>query len=58
MDLLRDRVAEAGAEVRYETGAASLIAGEDGAVAGVAWRSFGDTGVVRAGATVIAAGGS
>ena len=57
MDLLRDRVAEAGVEVRYETSAASLVTGESGAVVGLAWRSFGDTGVVRAGAIVIAAGG-
>jgi succinate dehydrogenase/fumarate reductase flavoprotein subunit len=57
MDLLRDRVEDAGVEVRYETGAASLVSDESGAVVGLAWRSFGDTGVVRAGATVIAAGG-
>jgi succinate dehydrogenase/fumarate reductase flavoprotein subunit len=56
-DLLRERVEEAGVEVRYETGAASLVTDEGGAVAGLAWRSFGDAGVVRAGATVIAAGG-
>ena len=57
MDLLRERVEEAGAEVRYETGATSLVIDSSGAVVGVAWRSFGDAGVVRAGATVIAAGG-
>ena len=57
MDLLRDRVEEAGVEVRYETGAAGLVTDESAAVVGLAWRSFGDTGVVRAGATVIAAGG-
>jgi 3-oxo-5alpha-steroid 4-dehydrogenase len=57
MDLLRDRVTEAGVQVRYETGATNLVAGKPGTVAGVAWRSFADTGVVRAGATVIAAGG-
>jgi 3-oxo-5alpha-steroid 4-dehydrogenase len=57
MDLLRDRVAEAGVEVRYETGASGLVTDESGAVAGVAWRSFEETGVVAAGATVLAAGG-
>jgi 3-oxo-5alpha-steroid 4-dehydrogenase len=57
MDLLRDRIAEAGVEVRYETGAAGLIIAESGAVVGLAWRSFDDTGVVRAATTVIAAGG-
>src|SRR5215475_4887378 len=57
MDLLRDRVAEAGVEVRYETGASALVLGESGAVTGLGWRSFGDGGVVAAGAVVIAAGG-
>jgi 3-oxo-5alpha-steroid 4-dehydrogenase len=57
MDLLRDRVEEAGVEVRYETGATHLVTAESGAVVGLAWRSFGDTGVLGAGATVIAAGG-
>jgi len=57
MDLLRDRVEEAGVEVRYETGATRLVTDESAAVVGLAWRSFGDTGVVRAAATVIAAGG-
>src|SRR6516162_2608782 len=57
MDLLRDRIAEAGVEVRYETSAARLLTDESAAVVGLAWRSFDDTGVVRAEATVIAAGG-
>src|SRR5690348_15034002 len=57
MNLLRDRIAEAGVEVRYETGASALVGGESGGVVGLGWTSFGDTGVVRAGATVIAAGG-
>ena len=57
VDLLRDRIAETGAEVRYETGATNLVTDEAGGVAGLAWRSFAETGLVRAGATVIAAGG-
>ena len=57
MDLLRDRLAEAGAEVRYETGVTNLVADASGAVAGVAWRSFERSGVVRADAVVVAAGG-
>jgi 3-oxo-5alpha-steroid 4-dehydrogenase len=57
MDLLRDRVEEAGVEVRYETSAAGLVTDESGAVIGVATRSFDEIGFVRAGATVIAAGG-
>jgi len=57
MDLLRDRVAEAGVEVRYETGATQLVTDGTGAVVGVAWRRFQETGLVRSGAVVLAAGG-
>jgi len=61
MDLLRARVEEAGVEVRYETGATQLVVSSDAAgeqsVVGVAWRRFQETGVVRAGAVVLAAGG-
>ncbi|MEV4313865.1 FAD-binding protein [Actinocrispum sp. NPDC049592] len=57
MDLLRDRVEEAGAEVRYETGATQLVATEAGEVVGLKWRKFQETGLVRANAVVLAAGG-
>ncbi|HJQ06004.1 MAG TPA: FAD-binding protein [Nocardioides sp.] len=57
MDLLRERVEEAGVEVRFETGATNLVVSPDGAVVGLAWRSFEQTGLVRAGSVVIAAGG-
>src|SRR3954468_12082718 len=57
MDLLRARVEEAGVEVRYETGATNLVVSDDGAVVGLAWRSFDVTGVIAAPAVVIAAGG-
>jgi 3-oxo-5alpha-steroid 4-dehydrogenase len=57
IDRLRDRLAETSAEVRYETGAANLVSDGAAGVAGLAWRSFGETGLVRAGATVLAAGG-
>ncbi|MBZ5739024.1 FAD-binding protein [Nocardioides mangrovi] len=57
MDLLRARVEEAGVEVRYETGATNLVVAADGAVVGVAWRSFDDTGVIATPAVVVAAGG-
>jgi 3-oxo-5alpha-steroid 4-dehydrogenase len=56
MDLLRDRVEEAGVEVRYETGVTHLVT-SDGRVVGVEWRSFDEVGFVRARAVVIAAGG-
>lgn len=61
MDLLRDRLEEAGVEVRYETGVTNLVVGEEAegrqVVEGVAWRSFETTGHVRAGGVVLAAGG-
>jgi 3-oxo-5alpha-steroid 4-dehydrogenase len=57
MDLLRTRVEEAGVEVRYETGATNLVVSGAGAVVGLGWRSFEETGVVAARSVVIAAGG-
>jgi 3-oxo-5alpha-steroid 4-dehydrogenase len=57
MDLLRDRVEAAGVEVRYETGGTGLVVDEEGAVVGLAWRRFKETGMVRAGTVVLAAGG-
>src|SRR3954464_3399824 len=57
MDLLRDRLEEAGVEVRDETGATNLVTSRSGAVIGVAWRSFDETGVVLATSVVLAAGG-
>lgn len=60
IDLLLTRAAELGVQFRYETGATRLVtAGPDGGrvVAGVAWKRFAETGVVRARAVVIAAGG-
>ena len=57
MNLLRQRVEEAGVTVRFETGATNLIVNRAGDMAGVAWRSFEATGVIRAAAVVIAAGG-
>ncbi|MFC5493497.1 FAD-binding protein [Nocardioides caricicola] len=60
LDLIKERLAEAGVEVRYETGATNLVVDDgtgDGAVVGVAWRSFDETGVVAAPAVVLAAGG-
>jgi len=57
MDLLRDRLAETDAEVRYETGAHALVTDAAGRVVGLRWRHFTETGVVRARAVVLAAGG-
>ena len=57
LDLLAERIAETDAEVRFETGATNLVTDGSGAVVGVAWRRFEETGVVRAASVVIAAGG-
>ncbi|TVT23941.1 FAD-binding protein [Amycolatopsis rhizosphaerae] len=54
--LALDRLERLGVEVRYETGATALIVDQDG-IAGVTWKRFGETGAVRAGAVVLAAGG-
>lgn len=56
VDLLLKRAAELGVQIRYETGATNLIV-ERGTVVGVAWKSFGQTGAIRAKSVVIAAGG-
>ncbi|HEY7222501.1 MAG TPA: FAD-binding protein [Micromonosporaceae bacterium] len=54
--LALDKLAGAGVEVRYETGATALVA--DGArVVGAAWKRFDEAGHIRAGAVVLAAGG-
>lgn len=55
--LLLKRADELGVEMRYETGATNLVLDDTGAVAGVAWKNFGVTGTVKAGAVIIAAGG-
>ncbi len=57
IDLLREAVEKAGVEVRYETGATALVRDEDGAVIGVGWRRFAESGVIAARAVVLAAGG-
>ena len=56
IDLLLKRAVELGVQIRYETGATHLIVDGD-AVTGVAWKHFGETGAIRAGAVVLAAGG-
>ena len=56
IDLLLKRADELGVQIRYETGATNLIV-DDGAVVGVRWKHFNDTGAIRAKSVVIAAGG-
>ncbi|KKW64431.1 FAD-binding protein [Mycolicibacterium elephantis] len=55
-DLLLKRATELGVQIRYETGATNLVV-DDGAVVGVRWKHFGETGAAKAKAVVIAAGG-
>jgi 3-oxo-5alpha-steroid 4-dehydrogenase len=56
IDLLVKRADEVGVQVRYETGATNLVI-DDGAVVGVRWKQFEDTGLIKAKAVIIAAGG-
>lgn len=61
LDLALKCLDELGVEVRYDTGATALVVEQteqDGVgVVGASWRRFSETGVVRADAVVIAAGG-
>ncbi len=54
--LLVERANALGVRAQYETGATNLVV-DDGAVVGVAWKHFTETGAVKAKAVVIAAGG-
>ncbi|MFY2859492.1 FAD-binding protein [Mycobacterium sp. THU-M104] len=56
VDLLVKRADALGVRVRYETRATNVIV-DDGAVVGVAWKHFTETGAVKTKAVVIAAGG-
>ena len=55
--LLLKRAEELGVRIRYETGATNLVTDPSGAVVGVSWKNFGETGAVKAAAVIIAAGG-
>ena len=57
IDLLVKRADDLGVQIRYETGATNLILDTDGAVVGVAWKQFTETGAVNAKSVIIAAGG-
>ncbi|MFT4088950.1 MAG: FAD-binding protein [Gordonia sp. (in: high G+C Gram-positive bacteria)] len=58
IELLVRRLGELGVEIRYETGGRHLVVTPGGGVAGVRWRGVaGRSGAIRAGSTVIAAGG-
>ena len=57
IDLLVKRADDLGVQIRYETGATNLILDADGAVVGVAWKHFTETGAIKAKSVIIAAGG-
>lgn len=57
IELLVKRAADLGVQVHYETGATRLVVDDDGAVVGVVWKHFAETGAVQANSVVIAAGG-
>ncbi len=52
-----ERLADLGVEIRYDTGATTLVVDDEGAVVGAQWRRFSEHGAVRTRALVIAAGG-
>ena len=56
IDLLLKRADDLGVQVQYETKVTNLIV-DNGAVVGVAWKRFTETGAVKANSVVIAAGG-
>jgi succinate dehydrogenase/fumarate reductase flavoprotein subunit len=56
VDLALKELDRLGVEVRFETGVAALVTDGD-AVVGATWKRFTETGAIRAGAVVIAAGG-
>ncbi|OBK70611.1 FAD-binding protein [Mycobacterium sp. 1165178.9] len=57
VDLLLKRADALGVQIRYETGVTNLVLNDEGAVVGVAWKHFTDTGAIKAKSVVIAAGG-
>jgi 3-oxo-5alpha-steroid 4-dehydrogenase len=57
IDLLVKRAEDLGVQIRYETGATGLIVDGPGAVTGLTWKHFADTGAIRATSVIIAAGG-
>jgi 3-oxo-5alpha-steroid 4-dehydrogenase len=56
IDLLLKRAIDVGVQIRYEVGVTNLIV-EDGAVTGVQWKQFTETGAIKAKSVIIAAGG-
>ncbi|HET9891857.1 MAG TPA: FAD-binding protein, partial [Mycobacterium sp.] len=57
VDLLLKRADALGVQIRYETQVTNLVTDDDGAVVGVAWKHFAETGALKANSVIIAAGG-
>jgi succinate dehydrogenase/fumarate reductase flavoprotein subunit len=57
IDLLLKRAADLGVQIRYETGVTALVTDGHGAVVGVRWKHFTESGDVNAKSVIIAAGG-
>jgi len=57
VDLLLKRADALGVQIRYETQVTNLVTDDDGAVVGVAWKHFTETGALKANSVIIAAGG-
>jgi 3-oxo-5alpha-steroid 4-dehydrogenase len=57
IDLLLKRAASLGVQMRYETGVTELVTDDSGAITGVMWKRFSETGSVKAKSVIIAAGG-
>ena len=56
VDLALKRLEALGVEVRYDTGATALVLDGD-SISGATWKRSDETGAIKAGAVVIAAGG-
>lgn len=57
VDLLLKRAERLGVLVRYDTGATGLITDGAGAVTGVTWKQFAESGAITAKSVIVAAGG-
>lgn len=56
LELALKQLANAGVEVRYDTGVTALVTDGE-AVVGATWKQYAETGAIRAGAVILAAGG-
>ena len=57
VELALQQFEKAGGEIRYDTGAMALVVDPGSAVVGAQWKHFNESGFIRAGAVILAAGG-